>query len=81
MNRMKNLRRELNEFFAATSIHGFPYIHIGQTRGTRILWAILVVITTGVASNLLYQTFIGYETKGRTNKSHETKGPGQDPSS
>ena len=65
MNRMKNLRRELNEFFAATSIHGFPYIHIGQTRSTRILWSILVVIATGVASNLLYQTFIGYETKGR----------------
>ena len=60
---MKNLFKELNEFFSATSIHGLPYIHIGQTRCTRILWTILVVTATAVASNFLYQTFIGFETK------------------
>ena len=68
-SRMRGLQRELNEFFAATSIHGFPYIHVSQTRCTRLLWTILVVSATAVASNFLYQTFVGYGTKGNRNYS------------
>ena len=53
--------KTFNDFFEATSIHGFAYMSVSQTRCTRILWTLIVLAATGVASYLLYETVTGFE--------------------
>ena len=60
---MRGLWREVNEFFNATSIHGFPYISDNQSRSTRIIWIIIVLAGFGVTSNFLYNTVDGFNEK------------------
>ena len=60
---MKSLWREANEFFASTSIHGFPYINNSHVRSTRIIWTIIVAGALGAASYFLYQTVDGFYDK------------------
>ena len=54
---------EMNEFFTATSIHGFPYVSNSQTRPTRILWTIIVLFGFGFATYFLYETVLGFDDK------------------
>ena len=55
-----NMLKYLNDFFAATTIHGFSYISHEQTRSTRIIWTAIVLVASGGASFLLYQTVDGF---------------------
>ena len=47
---------ELNHFLSSTSIHGLPYLHLTQSRTTRIIWTVLVVAALTTATVLLVQT-------------------------
>ena len=60
---MRGLWRELNEFFSSTSIHGFSYISDTQSKSTRIIWTIVVLMALGGASYFLYQTVDGFSKK------------------
>ena len=60
---MRGLWGEVNTFFSYTSIHGFPYISDTQSRSTRKIWTIIVLVAFGVASNFLYQTIKGFDEK------------------
>ena len=53
----------INDFFEATTIHGFVYISNSQQRSTRIIWTILVLVALGGAAYFLYQTVDGFGTK------------------
>ena len=55
--------KQINDFFEATTIHGFVYISNSQQRSTRIIWTISVLIALGFASYFLYQTVDGFSTK------------------
>ena len=60
---MEGLRKEVNDFFSSTSIHGFSYINGTQSKFTRIIWIIIVLFALSVTSYFLYQTVVGFETK------------------
>ena len=54
--------RELNDFFSSTTIHGFHYIHRSQSRLTRFVWTVFVLVTLAAASVFLCQTFQDWGT-------------------
>ena len=58
---ISEILKKLNEFFEATTIHGFAYMSVLQTRSTRIIWSLLVLAAAGVATYLLYETVTGFE--------------------
>ena len=60
---MRALWREVNEFFASTSIHGFPYISNAQSRSTRLIWTLFVLGGFGVAIYFLHETIDGFSDK------------------
>ena len=53
---------ELNDFFSSTTIHGFHYIHRSQSRFTRFVWTVFVLVTLAAASVFLCQTFHDWGT-------------------
>ena len=60
---MRGLWGEVNEFFTSTSIHGFPYISDNQSRSTRIIWTVIVLVGFGFALYFLYNTIDGFSDK------------------
>ena len=63
MRRTAGLWREMNDFFASTSIHGFPYISDTHSKSTRIIWTVIVVGGFGITSYFLYNTVDGFSEK------------------
>ena len=55
--------QQINNFFEATTIHGFAYISKSQQRTTRIIWTLLVFAALGGASYILYHTVEGFGDK------------------
>ena len=65
---MINLKEEINNFFVSTSIHGLSYTSNIHSRCTRIIWTIIIIAASAMASIFLYQAVQGYDTKfTRTN--------------
>ena len=60
---IKNAWLELNAFLSSTSIHGLPYLHLTQSRTTRIIWTVLVAAALTSATVLLVQTVGDWGTK------------------
>ena len=60
---MRGLWVEVNNFFSSTSIHGFPYISDTQSKSTRIIWTISVLLAFLGASYFLYHTIDGFDEK------------------
>ena len=60
---LTNLGQELNDFLAATSIHGLAYIQQSQARTTRIIWTVLVAGALTTATVFLVQTVGDWDTK------------------
>ena len=60
---MRSLRKEVNEFFSSTSIHGLSYISDNQSRSTRIVWTLIIMGGFGVTSYFLYNTIDGFSDK------------------
>ena len=60
---MRGLWVEVNNFFSSTSIHGFPYISDAQSKSTRIIWTISVLLAFLGASYFLYHTIDGFDEK------------------
>ena len=58
---MRGFWKEVNEYFSATSIHGFPYISNTQSRPTRFIWTLIVLCGLGFATFFLYETISGFE--------------------
>ena len=54
--------KELNDFFSSTTIHGFHYIHRSQSRLTRFVWTVFVLVALAAASVFLCQTFQDWGT-------------------
>ena len=61
--RLERLWQELNDFLSSTSIHGLSYLHLTQSRTTRIIWAVLVAAALTTATVLLVQTVGDWGTK------------------
>ena len=62
-SRLGRLWLDLNEFLSSTSIHGLPYLHLTQSRTTRIIWTVLVAAALTTATVLLVQTVGDWGTK------------------
>ena len=62
-NKLKNMWRELNDFFSSTSIHGLPYIHHDQAGSTRFIWTLFVGVAVTTATEFLVQTIGDWDTK------------------
>ena len=60
---MRSVRKDVNEFFSSTSIHGLSYISDNQSRSTRIIWTLILVGAFGVTSYFLYNTIDGFSDK------------------
>ena len=60
---MRNLSTELYEFFEATTIHGLAYLGPSHTKCTKIFWIIIILSAGVIASLLLYETILGFDTK------------------
>ena len=60
---MRSLRKEVNEFFSSTSIHGLSYISDNQSRSTRTVWTLIIMGGFGVTSYFLYNTIDGFSDK------------------
>ena len=55
--------KKLNEFFEATTIHGFVYISQSQARSTRIIWTLVVLAAAVVVTYFLTETVVGFSEK------------------
>ena len=64
--------QRINEFFEATTIHGFGYMSINQTKTTRIIWTLIVLGATAAVSYFLYETLAGFK-KNYTSTTVETR--------
>ena len=60
---LHNTWLELNHFLSSTSIHGLSYLHLTQSRTTRIIWTVLVAAALTSATVLLVQTVGDWGTK------------------
>ena len=60
---LHNTWLELNHFLSSTSIHGLPYLHLTQSRTTRIIWTVLVAAALTTATVFLVQTVGDWNTK------------------
>ena len=58
-----NFLKEINEFFEATTIHGFAYISNVQKQSTRFIWIVIVSVAMGAACYFLFHTIEGFSTK------------------
>ena len=67
-----NLYERINEFFETTTIHGLFYISLNQTKCTRIIWTVVVLLATGTATYFLYQTVSRFE-ENYTSTNMETR--------
>ena len=59
---MKNWWNELNNFFSATTIHGFAYVNKSNKISTRIIWTIVTITTLSISAYLLQQTIKSFDT-------------------
>ena len=67
--------RELNAFFSSTTIHGFQYIDSSQSKCTRFIWTVFVLVALAAASVFLYQTFQDWETNYIRDSSYDSEHP------
>ena len=55
--------QQINDFFEATTIHGFAYLSQSQRRSTRIIWSVIVTAAAVVVSYFLFETVDRFDAK------------------
>ena len=55
--------KPINDFFEATTIHGFAYLSQSQRRSTRIIWSVIVTAAAVIVSYFLFETVDRFDEK------------------